>query len=76
VSLCTAMKAKGIQVYTIGFQVGTSGTAVNTLTDCASSHVIDTGASIKNFYNTDTTMSLQAAFRDIALQISKLRLTH
>jgi Flp pilus assembly protein TadG len=75
VSLCTAMKAKGIQVYTIGFQVGTSGTAVNTLTDCASSHVIDTGASIKNFYNTDTATSLQAAFRDIALQISKLRLT-
>jgi Flp pilus assembly protein TadG len=75
VALCTAMKAKGIQVYTIGFQVGTSGTAVNTLTDCASSHVIDSGASVKNFYNAETSTALQTAFRDIALQISKLRLT-
>jgi Flp pilus assembly protein TadG len=74
-ALCSAMKAKGIQVYTIGFQVGTSGDAVNTLTDCASSHVIDTGASVKNFYNAETSTALQAAFRDIALQISKLRLT-
>jgi von Willebrand factor type A domain len=74
VSLCSAMKAKGIQVYTIGFQVGSNATAVKTLTDCASSHVIDTGASIKNFYNTETALGLQAAFRDIALQISKLRL--
>jgi Flp pilus assembly protein TadG len=75
VSLCTAMKAKGIQVFTIGFQVGTTGTAVNTLTDCASSHVIDSGASVKSFYNAETATALQAAFRDIALQISKLRLT-
>jgi Flp pilus assembly protein TadG len=75
VSLCTAMKARGIQVFTIGFQVGTTGAAVNTLTDCASSHVIDTGASVKSFYNAETATALQAAFRDIALQISKLRLT-
>jgi Flp pilus assembly protein TadG len=74
-SLCTAMKAKGIQVYTIGFQVGSNADAVSTLTDCASSHVIDSGASVKSFYNAETPTALQAAFRDIALQISKLRLT-
>jgi Flp pilus assembly protein TadG len=73
VALCTAMKAKGITVYTIGFQVGS--TAATTLKACASSHVIDTGESVKSFYDATTATALQAAFRDIALQISKLRLT-
>jgi Flp pilus assembly protein TadG len=74
-ALCTAMKNKGILVYTIGFQLDVAS-AVTTLEDCASSHTIDNGSSVKNFYNVDTPASLQAAFRDIALQISKLRLSH
>jgi hypothetical protein len=75
-ALCTAMKAKGIIVYTVGFQLGTGNNAKNTLSDCASSHTIDSGASVKNFYNVDTPSALQSAFRDIALQISNLRLSH
>jgi Flp pilus assembly protein TadG len=75
-TLCQAMKDKHMLVYTIGFQLGGDAGAINTLTNCASSHVIDTGASVRNFYNVETPQSLQAAFRDIALQISKLRLSH
>jgi uncharacterized protein YegL len=74
-ALCTAMKNKGIIVYTIGFQLD-EVTAKQTLEDCASSHTIDTGASVKNFYDVATATDLQTAFRDIALQISKLRLSH
>ncbi len=74
-ALCTAMKNKGIQVYTIGFALGSDQSAINTLTDCASSHTIDTTTTVKSFYNAATPTALQAAFRDIALQISTLRLT-
>ena len=34
-SLCTAMKAKGIVVYTVGFQLGGNQTAIDTLNQCA-----------------------------------------
>jgi Flp pilus assembly protein TadG len=75
-ALCAAMKAKGIMVYTIGFQLDNDATAISTLTDCASSHTIENGQSVRNFYNVDSPTALQSAFRDIALQISKLRLSH
>jgi Flp pilus assembly protein TadG len=75
-TLCQNMKDASILVYTIGFQLNGQQNAIDTLTDCASSHTIDTGASVKYFYKADTPTSLQAAFRDIALQISKLRLSH
>jgi Flp pilus assembly protein TadG len=74
--VCQAMKDTGILVYTIGFQLAKDLNAIRTLTDCSSTHTIDTGASVHNFYNVETPESLQAAFRDIALQISKLRLSH
>ena len=75
IALCTAMKNKGIIVYTIGFQLDVAS-ARTTLEDCASSHTIDTGGSVKNFYDVNSPTALQTAFRDIALQISKLRLSH
>ncbi len=65
ISLCTAMKAKGIEVYTIGFQLDNQ-TAVDTLSSCA------TDAS--HFYNSATGDALKAAFNDIALKISTLYL--
>lgn len=66
VSQCTAMKAKGIEVYTVGFQLDNQ-TAIDTLSSCAtdSSH----------FYNSTTGDALKAAFRDIALKISTLYLS-
>ncbi len=67
-SLCSAMKAKGIKVYTVGFDLGTDTTAKNMLSSCAtdSSH----------FYDAASGDALKAAFRDIALKISALRITH
>ena len=67
-NLCTAMKAKGVTVYTIGFQVGGDSNAVNMLSGCATQ--------TSYFYNAANGDALRAAFRDIALQITKLRLTH
>lgn len=65
VSQCTAMKAKGIEVYTVGFQLDNQ-TAIDTLKSCATD--------INHFYNSTTGDALKAAFRDIALKISTLYL--
>ena len=69
-SLCTAMKAPvsggSIEVYTVGFQVSTAAKAF--LTACATDPA--------HYYDATTTIALQAAFRDIALKISILRLTN
>ena len=66
-SLCAAMKAKGITVYTVGFDLGGNSTAISTLQSCASSP--------SHFYNADDGSALQSAFRDIALQLSSLHLS-
>ncbi len=66
-SVCTNMKAKGIEIYTVGFQLS-GNTAKNMLTSCASS--------TDKFYDASSNAQLQAAFRDIALKISSLRLTN
>lgn len=65
--LCTNMKAAGIEVYTVGFYLYSTD-EINLLTNCAtdSSH----------FYNATQESALLAAFRDIALKISSLRLTN
>jgi Flp pilus assembly protein TadG len=67
-SLCSNMKAEGIEVYAVGFDLGGNSTAINTLKHCA------TDAS--HFYETSTGDQLRAAFRDIALKVSTLRLTN
>ena len=68
-ALCTGMKAQGIEVYTVAFSAGggLSSTAQTLLTNCAT----DTA----HFYNASTGDALRAAFRDIALKISTLRIT-
>ena len=66
-TLCTNMKAAGITVYTVGFQLPKNGSSVTTLQQCAT----DAG----HFYNADDGDALRQAFRDIALQISTLYLT-
>ena len=62
---CTAMKAKGITVYTIGFQAPTD--AKRTLTDCASDP--------SKFYDAKDGAILRASFRAIANEINNLRLS-
>lgn len=67
-ALCTAMKAEGVLVYTIGFAVVNDQRARNLVNQCATSeahvHLPSTGADLKQ------------AFRLIAQDLSRLRLSH
>jgi Flp pilus assembly protein TadG len=63
-SVCAAAKAKGITVFTIGFEV--SGAAVTQMTNCASSAA--------HFYPVSGT-GINDAFKSISTTIRKLRLT-
>lgn len=65
-NICQQMKATGITVYTVGFDIGNTGLAHDTLSDCATSP--------SHFFNTTTGDELRQAFREIALQISTLRI--
>jgi Flp pilus assembly protein TadG len=72
-SLCAAMKKNtvasdpNIEVYTVGFKLTTKASKAM-LKDCATD--------ANHYYETSTGDALKAAFRDIALRISKLRLTN
>lgn len=67
-NLCAAMKNNtGITVYAVGFALGGNNTAINTLRACASDP--------SKFYEAEDGTALRVAFRDIALQIAKLRLS-
>ena len=63
-ALCTAMKAKGITVYTVGFGSGMTNTAKQTLRDCATDST--------TYYDAYDGEQLKQAFRDIALKLSSL----
>lgn len=63
-TLCTNMKAAGIEVYTVGFMV--SNAAKTFLQGCATSS--------SHYYDATSGDALRMAFRDIALKISSLRL--
>jgi Flp pilus assembly protein TadG len=65
-SLCTAMKAKDITIYTIGFQLSGS-TAINFMHNCATD-------STKAF-DAANTADLQAAFSSIAQNLLELRVS-
>ncbi len=66
-ALCTAMKLQGITVYTVGFALGGNATAIQTLSQCATS--------AGHFYNATDGSQLRQSFRDIALKISDLYLS-
>lgn len=67
-SLCSAMKAKGITVYTVGFELSSRySEAYQTLYQCASDP--------EKFYSADDGEQLKQAFRDIALKLSSLFLS-
>lgn len=67
-AICSAMKAEGVIVYTVGFAIGSAPpVASDTLRDCASSP--------GNFYRAENGAELRSAFRDIAEQITSLRLS-
>ena len=62
-SICAAARAKGIIVFTIGFEVGTH--AAEVMSDCASSP--------SHFYRVEG-LEIRSAFTSIATQINALRL--
>jgi Flp pilus assembly protein TadG len=70
--MCTAIKATGITIYTVAFQIdglptGTRTPIVNLLTTCASAPV--------NFFNAPTAEALRTSFREIGTQLANLRLS-
>ena len=67
-SQCTAMKAAGVIVYTVGFDIADTPALVTQLRNCAT----DTA----HAYLADNGTALRAAFRAIAVDISSLRLSH
>ena len=67
-ALCDTMKAQGITVYSVGFELsGESSESYQTLYQCAT----DPG----HFYNAEDGEQLKQAFRDIALKLSSLYLS-
>lgn len=64
---CTVMKAKGITIYTVGFKLSHGTQAEATMQACASSPA--------NAYLADDGAALNAAFADIAQNITQLRLS-
>ncbi|MBV1693856.1 MAG: pilus assembly protein [Hyphomicrobiales bacterium] len=67
-ALCANMRAQNIVIYTVGFKIGGNAAAVDVLNSCA-------GAPGR-FFSADNGDELRAAFRTIAQNISRLRLTN
>jgi hypothetical protein len=65
-AVCTQMKNRGIEVYTVGFELPNQ-TAINTLSSCATDPT--------HFYNAADDEELKQSFRDIALKVSSLYLS-
>jgi Flp pilus assembly protein TadG len=71
-SICANMKADGIEVFTIGFDLGTGESdAKAVLKDCASP---DTSAT-RHFHEASTGTDLDNAFKDIVRNIERLAIT-
>lgn len=66
-ALCTAMKAKGVIIYTVGFQVGSGSTAESLMKSCASSSA--------NYFLPSSGTALKEAFKAIGSSITSLRLS-
>ena len=67
VAMCTAMKNRGILVYTVGFQITAGGDAANMLETCASTP--------SNFYLPASGGDLSEAFAAIGRDITQLRIS-
>ena len=66
-ALCSAMKAKGITIYTVGFELAGNTSAIDVLKSCAT----EPG----KFYDAKDAEEIKQAFRDIALKLSSLYLS-
>jgi len=68
IAICDNMKKSGIEVFAVGFGIQNNQTAINTLQSCASDAM--------KYYDAADGTKLKAAFRDIALRVSSLRLVN
>ena len=66
-AMCAAMKARGVLVYTVGFQIAEGGDAANMLQACASTPA--------NFYLPASGGDLSEAFAAIGRDITQLRIS-
>jgi hypothetical protein len=67
-ALCTAMKAKGVVVYTVGFHVASDANAQTLVNNCATD--------AKHVYLPEDGASLQTAFQAIGADLNRLRISH
>lgn len=67
VAMCTAMKNRGVLVYTVGFQITAGGNAANMLETCASTPA--------NFFLPASGGDLSEAFAAIGRDITQLRIS-
>jgi len=72
ISVCNAMKARGIEIYTVGFMLNTlpaseAAIARATLAAC--------GSDVQHFYDSLTTNDLETAFNQIGVKLTGVRLT-
>lgn len=65
--LCDAMKAQGVIVYTVGFQIAVGAASDSLLRDCASTPT--------SYYNAASGADLSAAFAAIGRDITRLRIS-
>ena len=66
-AICDEIKAKGVTVYTVGFQISVNSEPDVTMQQCATSPT--------HYYNASSGEALKQAFRDIAIKISDLRIS-
>ena len=66
-AMCAAMKARGVMVYTVGFQIAEGGAAANMLQACASTPT--------SFYLAGSGGDLSEAFAAIGRDITQLRIS-
>ena len=66
-ALCDAMKAQGIMIYTVGFQITAGGGAEDLLEYCATT--------TSGFYNAGSGDELSEAFNAIGRDITQLRIS-
>lgn len=66
-ALCAAMRAQGIVVYTVGFQIPAGGGAESLLSDCASTP--------SGYFNAGSGAELSEAFAAIGRDITRLRIS-
>ncbi|KUO53808.1 MAG: hypothetical protein APF80_07830 [Alphaproteobacteria bacterium BRH_c36] len=66
-AMCAGMKAKGITIYSVGFQLAEGGGSEETLSQCATSQ--------DHVFLANNAAELKQSFRNIALKISDLRLS-